>query len=92
MSLAVARIVVTGAACAALSYTAYAWWERQHLALLITVGIFVICIPVDLVLRNEQRIRSKLRAAGTPFGPVHRFGYSEDAVHRSMARKQNGNV
>lgn len=81
MNLAVARIAVTGAACAALSYTAYAWWERQHLALLITVGIFVICIPVDLMLRQAQRARE----AATPFGPVAKWGLSEDAAHRGYA-------
>lgn len=52
----------------ALGYTVFAFWEWRLGELIISAGLFVICIPIDLFLAREER-EHRARAR-SPFGPI----------------------
>ncbi|MHA0288310.1 DUF732 domain-containing protein [Mycobacterium sp. C3-094] len=78
MSLVIARRVVWAVAAASAGWAGHAYWTLHLVQLLVAFGIFVICLPVDRAIYHEQRARQ----TWSPFGPVQKFGLSEDAMHR----------
>jgi hypothetical protein len=67
----------------ALAYATFAFWSWRPIELIIAAGVFVICIPIDIALHHEERSRR----SPSPFGPVQKWGISEDALAEHQQRR-----
>lgn len=84
MDLRIVRHVVWLVAALALGYAAFAYWEWRRAEFFIAAGLFVACLVADSVLKAVAYQRQLQR--GTPFGPVAKWGLSEDAMHARRIR------
>lgn len=71
------RWTVWAVAVLAIGYASFAFLYWRLSEMLIAVGIFVICIPIDMALAQIQRERRL-----PPHGPVRKFGYREAGGNR----------
>lgn len=72
MNPTIVRRALWVVAVLAFGYTVFAFWEWRPTELVIAAGVFVTCIPVDLLLAREER-EHRARAR-TPFGPLQQYG------------------
>lgn len=75
MTVTVIRRALWLVAAIALGSTTVAFWYWLPVQLIVSAGLFVVLIPIDMVLHREEIERRQ-----SPFGPVRKFGISEDAI------------
>jgi hypothetical protein len=79
VNVTVIRRVLWVAAAGALGGATVAFWNWWPIELVISAGMFVVLIPIDMLLRREE-IERRL----PPHGPVRKWGMSEDAIHSRL--------
>jgi hypothetical protein len=75
MTITVIRRALWAVAVVALGSATVAFWYWLPVQLIVSTGLFVVLIPIDMLLHREEIERRQ-----SPFGPVRKFGISEDAV------------